>query len=523
MDDYLQSVPITTPTKDLNAATEAWDYFRDTYHDTLPNLSSLAERIGMSPLTEEAVVTTTEVGLDVGVDAVGMPEIMGALAFFLGMYVFGWIVTWVGNVFPNPSVFGWHPLDFIKTGIQDLGKQEERFGLDAAQFIATPIIQPIRQIVALFQRLMNGTAAAHRKVAHVVNTAIPAAVAGAIAASEQYSRDQVALVDQAAQQATVNITENMTLAQAKVLVSDAARFGGLKWDLTGMMAAAVVATDEYAQSLHTLSSAEIQTAATKTAADAADALKTVQTSLLSQLSGDSAAIASLTNVVGTQVPTEIAQAVQAAAATQDANLARATIAIGQQITALQGEITTLADRVATDEQIIAASTAEISKLQSAETIDAAAITAQSKLITTAQSDILSNITTINDLQTKITGISSTLAPIQAAQQLNTAQLSPFEIVGAVALPTLLATLSNTLSQVKTKVDTCSVETCDPTSPLNIKNQLMNLLEMLTAAGEIGFIAEAINDPQGTANALAPLLDSIDNSAVSALDTLLAIL
>ncbi len=148
---------------------------------------------------------------------------------------------------------------------------------------------------------------------------------------------------------------------------------------------------------------------------------------------------------------------------------------------------------------------------------------QRQLIVTAQSDILSNITSIQDLNTKITGISNTLAPVQAAQQLNTTQLAPFEGIGAVALPTVLATLSSIINNIKTKVDECMVDNCDTTSPNNIRNVLRNLLGLMSAAGEIGFIAEAIRDPSGTANALAPILDSIDSGANTTWDALIGLL
>jgi len=185
-------------------------------------------------------------------------------------------------------------------------------------------------------------------------------------------------------------------------------------------------------------------------------------------------------------------------------------------------MTALTTRITTDETVIAAAQAAIQNLSSAETVDEQAIAAQQATITAAQVDIATSTTAISDLETQITGVSDTLGPVRAAQQLNTSQLAPFEVIGAVALPTVLATLSATLSSLKTQVDTCTVDNCDTTNPNNIRNVLRDLLALFVATAEIGFIAEAVKDPIGTASALAPGLDAIDASAFSLLNNLLSL-
>jgi len=461
------------------SAAQGWDYWRGVIGGDFTEAEYLFEDIASSVLEVGTSATFVEVGAGLTADVASLEVVGFAAAMLLGEYAFGWIVTKVAQVFPNPSIFGWHPLNFIVAGINNFGKQFEDNAKYFGDHIATIFTQPIRQILGLFQRSGNATASAHNKISSVVTTHIPQARHDAVVTAGQYTDAQVnALI----------ITENNAIAQVKA-------------DTTALIDAKV-------QSI--------------TTTDAA-AIRSLETELVKRLQGDEQTLSSIQHTISVVVPQEIATAAAQAQAASSAQLSAATQQIEGEITALNAQINTLSARVSTDEQVIASAQSNIANLSTQEQVDQAAISTQEQIIATAQSDILSNLTSIQDLNTKITGISATLAPVKAAQQLNTNQLSTYETVGAVMLPTLLAALSSQLQKLQTKVDTCVVTTCDPTSPNNLKNQLMSLLGLMSAAGELAFIAEAVKDPLGTADSLAPTLDTIDQGAVSTLDALLSVL
>jgi hypothetical protein len=90
----------------------------------------------------------------------------------------------------------------------------------------------------------------------------------------------------------------------------------------------------------------------------------------------------------------------------------------------------------------------------------------------------------------------------------------------VGLTAVVATIATSIKNIQTQIDTCLVDNCDQTKPNNIHNILKDILGAITAASEIAFIAEAVHDPLGTANLLAPTLDGIDSAAVATLNALL---
>lgn len=506
-----------------NSASDGLDYLRSIVEDVFTNIELSASEVSASSLAGGTLVTFEEVAAGTTVDLVGLEPVGFAAAILLGAYASGWVIVKVASVFPNPSIFGFRPLNFIIEGITNLGKEWEHSALALTDDIKHWFMQPIRQILGIFQRLGNVGVTAHNKVATVVSESIPTAMNHAITSAENYAIAQVHSIATQVAGAAERLLVLPDAAQAKTLVNDAAKYGGIGWDVTATSAAAIIAASRYVDETYHKTQGDIAASAAKVTAQAQASLDQLQRQLVSRLQGDENALSSLTTTVNVQIPAEIATKVNEATATENQRLTSAVSTIDAQIKALQGQIDTITSRIATDEATITSAQRNIATLQGQQVVDTQAIDAQRQLIATAQANINTNITSIADLNTKITGISSTLGPVQAAQQLNTAQLAPFEGIGAIALPTLLATLSSTLNTVKTKVDTCMVDNCDTTSPNNIKNVLKDLLGALTAAGEIGFIAEAIRDPLGTANALAPILDSIDQGANNTWDALIGIL
>jgi len=327
-------------------ASQLYDEWRGIVGPKFTEAEYLYNDIAASVLEQGTTVTFTEVGAGVTVDLLSFPLVAFAGFLLLSEYGFGWLLKKVARLFPNPSIAGWHPLGFIVRGINNFGGQFEQSATDLGDRIGNLFLQPFRQVLGLFQRSGNATAAAHNKIGAVVRNHIPAAQQAAIDQSGAYT---------------------------------------------------------------------------------------------------------------------------------DLQIAQLTRLVNRELTDLKNNIN------------ISGITADISALN-----------------------------------TKITGISDTLGPLHDQVNLNTAQLAPFEAVGAVALPTLLATLGSTLNKLKTKVDECMVDNCDTTSPNYLKTALLHLLVGLTDVAELAFLAEAIHDPVGVANAISPSLEAVDAGAVATLNALLSL-
>lgn len=511
------------PTPGSNSASDAVDYVRNLVDTEWPDLSASFDAMAASSLEGGVAISIAEIGATATAEMVGLEPLGFAAAAMLGMYISGWILTKVAQFFPNPGIFGFHPLNFLVEGIDSLGKEWEHTALSVIDDVRNFILQPFRMIHAVFQRIGTSIGVVNNKVATVVTSVIPMAVAGGITRAEAYTQREIENIQTQLAGAVNRLTGTLSEAQAKTLISDANRYGGIGWDITAVAAEAVVSSIEFSKGVASTAASDLATTSAQVAANAKAALDTFHTQLINQLAGDENMLRVLSNTVNVTLPADITNQVNQARASATKSINDATTQLQNEINTVQSEITALQSRITSDETVISTATANIAALQNAQVVDQSQITTQRQLITTAQSDILSNITSIKDLNTKITGISNTLAPVQAAQQLNTAQLAPFESVGGIALPTVLATLSTTLNQVKTKVDTCMVDNCDTTSPNNIRNVLKDLLDLMTAAGEIGFIAEAINNPVGVANAIAPALGTIDTGATNTLNALLGLL
>jgi len=461
-----------------NAASDGWDYFRNTIETIATDAEISFEEITSSGLASGTAITLGEVGLGV-TEGLGSLEVVGfSAALLLSEYAFGWVVTKVALLFPNPSIFGWRPLNFIVSGINNFGKSFESSARGLGHDLSVVFMQPVRQIMGLFQRLGNATASAHNKVAHVVNHTIPDAVSGIQQKAQTYTDQQIA---------TLTTTEREAIAR-------------LRRDTTQAIA----------------------DSASKVKSHDAAALAKVNHDLIVMLQGDESLLSQLATTVNVQIPLEIAVAVDKAVATENQRLTATASTLQSEIDCIQPQITSLTGIVSSNEAAIVTAQTNIAALQGQSTIDEQAIAAEQATIAQAQADIATSTTMISTLHDQITGISSTLAPVHAAQLLNTSQLAPFEIAGSVALPTIIAALSGQLTKLQTKVDTCVVTTCDPASPNNIKNQIKDWLGMLSAAGELAFIAEAVQNPQGTADTLAPELNLIDSGAVDTLNALLSL-
>jgi hypothetical protein len=535
------SVP---PTPESNAGTDALDWLRSALADIWDPALGAIDSIAATDAAATTGVAAVEVAGGVAADIVGLPVVAAVAAFTLGMYAAGWILKKITQVFPDPGIFGWHPLGFINDGLSALSKALEDQALANIHIIAAPILTLARYGAALVSRVVNIYSSLHNMGARIIGTVVPEAVGQAAqnAASDIVRLDQQIVSDGVA--AIVNMEQLSTPNAARAFVPGASRSRNLSAEITGVGAAALSHAGNYTdQTAHHLETT-IQQQTAKVAAEAQAQITQLNKQLTQRLTVDENVLATLTHEVDVTLPNEIATKVAEAQATEQQRLTATAQQLQGEIDGVQQQIDALKTRISQDENAIRNAEQSIADLHAQEQRDIAAIQqtlgndvakiqqveqatqakidAQQQQITDAQNRININTGAISGLSTKITGISNTLGPVQAAQQLNTLQLAPFEIAGSVALPTVLATLTSTLKQVKTKLDTCAVETCDPTSPNNIRNVLKDLLGLLTAGAEIGFIAEAIRDPIGVADSLRPIVDGINSTASDTLSVLLSL-
>lgn len=518
-----------SPVGDLNdvdstmpAVEDAWNYFVNQIEDVFTGFEGTLEGVEATGFGVETGVAITEVAGGLTAEIGGIEVVGFAVGLLLGEYVIGWILQKVGQYFPNPSIFGFHPLQFLRAGITDLGNQLAGAAEDEAKFVIDILIQPIRVLAGLFGRIINGISFAHNKVARVVQDTVPSAIATAKAYTDTQVVDQQQAVAGAAEQALAQLDPPPTVAQAHAILANAARYGTLVWQFEAVAAAAIISAATYADNTQTQSAAQIAQAKTDAENAAKTAIANLQSSLLTQLSGDEATTSALAQVVNYTLPVEIDGAVAAATAAETSAVNSQISGLQDQITGLKSQIATLTNQSATAQSAIATAQATIDTLQNQSDVDEGAIAEQRAIIASATATIATNATAISDLYTQMTSISDTLAPIQSAQQLQAAQVNVLSNDVDVLLPTAIATIATGLQSLKTQVDECMVDNCDTTNPNNIQNVLKGLLGLLSAAAEIGFIAEAVKDPTGTANALAPLLDSLGATGIDTLNALLSL-
>jgi hypothetical protein len=468
-------ISTTTPGWNLE---QDFEWVRNAIENVFTDNAVSAELIAASDIATGGAVVVGEVAVGVTADIGAFPEVMFGLGILLGEYCIGWLLKKIANLFPNPGIFGWHPLAFIKDGMHNIGVALDKSAEDIAGTLVGFVLTPIHQILGLFQRLINVGNTAHGKSADIVNNHIPTARHDAVVTAGNYTDQQIAI-----------LTTTLNQALAKVVTDTNQAIAAQKVSISG---------------------------------DVGTAFQVVEQQLLARLSDDERALSGIESEVQTVLPAEIATQVQQAASTEHQALTATASNLQANIDNAASRITTLQNQIAAANTDIANAQQNIVKLETAQSVDTQAIAAEVANITAAQLDIANWTKTIDDLETQITGISTTLGNVTAAQQLNTAQLAPFEVVGAVGLATVIATLTSTVKKIQTEIDTCLVDNCDTTKPNNIQNVLKHLLGLVTAGAEIGYVADAIKNPVTFADEQAPGFEEVDQGAVSLLDSILSL-
>ena len=119
----------------------------------------------------------------------------------------------------------------------------------------------------------------------------------------------------------------------------------------------------------------------------------------------------------------------------------------------------------------------------------------------------------NSVQTQIN-------TINARQQIDALNIGGLVQDTSIAIPLSIAAVAAGVAAITTEYNQCGVTTCD--GPNNISNVVKHIVSGFETAGEIGFLASAIKDPEQTANVLAPILGTVTSGATGLLDLLLSL-
>lgn len=220
--------------------------------------------------------------------------------------------------------------------------------------------------------------------------------------------------------------------------------------------------------------------------------------LVSDLSAVWEAVRPLQTAVSSTIPAELAaeatRANQVIAEAKQAVLSQ----LSDAITSINGEITTA--------EGLAASALD----RAVQGIDADlnnTIVAEQNALIAAKNDILLQLQTAT-------------GKLQGAIDIDNANIGTLQTVTALAIPAAIAAVATGVASITREFEECGVTSCD--GPNSLQNQLSKLGGLLSITGELGFLAEAIKDPQGTEEAIQGTLSGLYNTGHSLIDDLLAL-
>lgn len=399
------------------------------------------------------------------------------------------ILGWLAGAIPNPSILGFHPLGFIQTLLQDI----EHFfdGLaDGVGVVLHDLIMSLTwsfsQLFGLITGIFSNHAAA---LDHIAGTTVPQAITTANGHANTAVAGERARATHAEQQLAQAAAQAGSAAAAVKALVGIVGHGTVESDIAQARGEAVSSAKSYTdQQAHDLV-AEMQ----------------------SKLAGVWSAIKPLQTAVSTTIPAEIRQAADQAAATASSDAAAVQAQLTARVVALQDQLDStrsdLQDAISSASAAQAAVSA--SDLTTAEgQAQAAAGVAQAAAAAQAAAGLA---TAVGALQKEIDAANGAIAAGSATTTIRLPALPDVSIPGTIAVPIAVGALAQAVAGVLEEVDSCMVSNCG-SGPNNIGNVLKTLLGAGLDLAEFGFIAAAIKDPTGTADALAPLLGTIDQGA-----------
>lgn len=120
----------------------------------------------------------------------------------------------------------------------------------------------------------------------------------------------------------------------------------------------------------------------------------------------------------------------------------------------------------------------------------------------------------------LTTVNKRIDQISGQVSIDHSQINGLDTAVTATIPLAIGAIASQVASITSEISNCMVTVCP--GPNNITSVIEHMLSALEAVSEVGFIAGAIKEPVGTANALAPLLGTVDQLAVSTLDTLLSL-
>lgn len=232
------------------------------------------------------------------------------------------------------------------------------------------------------------------------------------------------------------------------------------------------------------------------------------------------AIRPLQTAVVSTIPAEL----QAQAERENADIASTraadAAALASSVSALNSEITDLSNQLRTEIATASAAAAALAAadLSTAEGVAQADAAAAQLAASQDAATALQQKAAV--LQGQIDDQTRQLEQLEATTSITLPGLNNVSIPGIVSVPVAVGALAQAVAGVITEVDTCMVTTCD--GPNNIANVLQKELGLFSTVGELGFIAAAIKDPVGTADALETSLGGLLNTGKETFDALLSL-
>ena len=436
-----------------------------------------------------------------------MPFVLGdlaAVAFagiaFLLSVAAAWLVFFLDGHIPNPGVFGVHPLGFIHGFLDSLGTHFVRAGEADAHLIRAIVVDTAHaanRVVAGITSVLVHHAA---QMDHIAGTLLTGLGADLVNYADGKTLAEMERAAHAEGTIAASAAAAGAVAAGAVASIGAVKHGTVEGDISASHDAAVSSAKSYTDS-HVLS---------------------LQQALNSEIAGNSAAIGVLSTAVSSTLPAAIAGVAQADRAALDAKASAIMGQLAIQAQALQDSINSvdlqLQGSIAQASQ--AAATVAAANLGTAEGYASAQAAAAAGAAAQTAAANLSAAKAA--LQVKLDATNSKVAALQATTTLTIPGLTDVSIPGEVTVPLAVAGLASVVAAITAEMTRCMITACDETSPNNLTNALRGILATLSAVGEIGFLAEAVRDPLGTASVLAPVLDTIDGGAVSLLNDLLSL-
>jgi uncharacterized membrane protein len=231
-------------------------------------------------------------------------------------------------------------------------------------------------------------------------------------------------------------------------------------------------------------------------------------------------IGPLQTAVSTTLPGLIAEeaasqaaATSAAAATAHAELVTATQNLQSNLNNVQAGLTESITNATAASQALAQAdlnTAEgVSAAQAAQATVAAEAVSQAALTFQAEA-----------LQQQIDQNQQQIDTLEATQTISLPQVYGITSPGTITVPLAVAALATEVVAVTTEIGECMVTSCD--GPNSLENNLLRLSGLFSTVGELSFVAAAVKDPQGTADALSDVVSGFWDAGESLFDTLLAL-